>query len=290
MRIILVATNARSKSQVFVSDSLKVLSLQEALLHVDSGTLEDLFVVRSIYGTYLRSAPNASEKDNMDTLSVSAADIIRYANLTKHAQSTDTISNYTARYFASLTEKGGPFLKPVGDHKALIADVKSTFAPHATTIAQAAKAFDIDKYILGAIIVDEIARLNPFEGIIDLLGLKILGRNVSVGVAQVKIETANGLIKKGLYNPNPTDKNLPFKGALSNKNREYLYQYVIEPKYNIRFAAARIRGLINEWSKGIDISNMPEILGTLYHRSYVKPHAHPTPNPRGSQIAEEFYP
>ncbi|MCR4263557.1 MAG: hypothetical protein NUV98_02455 [Candidatus Roizmanbacteria bacterium] len=48
-------------------------------------------------------------------------------------------------------------------------------------------------------------------------------------------------------------------------------------------------GLIKGWSKYIDISGMPEILGTLYHRSYVSPHAHPKPNKRGSQISEEFY-
>lgn len=290
MKIILVATNARSKSQVFVSDSLKVLSLQEGLLQADSGTLEDIFVVRGAYGKYLRSTPNALEKDNLDTLSVSSADIIQYSNRTKHAQSTDAISNYTARYFASLIEKGGPFLKPVGDHKALIADVKIKLMLHAKIIAQAAKEFDIDPQLLGAILIDEIARFDPFEDILEFLGLKILGRNVSVGVAQVKLETANDLIKKGLYNPNPDDKKLPFVGTLSNNNREYLYQYVIKPKHNIRFAAAFIRGLINEWSKEIDIFNMPEILGTLYHRSYVKPHAHPTPNPRGGQIAEEFYP
>lgn len=290
MRIILVATNARSKSQVFVSDSLKVLSLQEALLHADSGTLEDLFVVRGTYGKYLRSTPNASGKDNLDTLSVSAADIIQYANRTKHAQSTDTISNYTARYFASLTEKGGPFLKPVGDHKALIADVKNKLIPHAKIIAQAAKEFDIDPHLLGAILIDEIARLDPFEDILEFLGLKILGRNVSVGVAQVKLETANGLIKKGLYNPNPDDKKLPFAGTLSNKNREYLYRYVIEPKHNIRFAAAYIQSIIEVWSAHIDLAELPEIIATLYSKGYGDPKPNPTASERGAQIMKEFYP
>lgn len=290
MKIILVATNACSKSQVFVSDSLKALSLQEAFLHADSGTLEDLFIVRGIYGKYLRSAPNALEKDNLDSISVSAIDIIRYANQTKHAQSTDAISNYTARYFASLAEEEGPFLKPVGDHKALIADVKSIFIPHATIIAQAAKEFDIDKYLLGAILIDEIARMNPFEDILELLGLTIIGRNVSVGVAQVKLETANSMIKKGLYHPNPDDKKLPFTGTLSNKDREHLYQYVIEPKYNIRFAAAFIRSVIDVWAKHIDLRERPEIIATLYSKGYGDPKPNPAASERGMQIIKEFYP
>lgn len=289
MKIILVATNAHGKSHVFVSDSLKSLSLQEAFLYVDSGTLENLFLVRGIYGKYIRSAPNALEKDNLDNISVSAADIIRYANQTKHAQSTDAISNYTARYFASLAEEGGPFLKPVGDHKALIVDVKSTFIPHATIIAQAAKEFNIDKYLLGAILIDEIARMDPFEDILEFLGLKIIGRNVSVGVAQVKLETANSMIKKNLYRPNTDDKRLPFTGTLSNKDREHLYQYVIEPKHNIRFAAAYIRDLINVWEKKIDLSKRPEIVATLYAMGYGMPKVDPKANKRGEQITTEFY-
>lgn len=290
MKITLVVTNARSKSQVFVSDSLKVLSLQEAFLHADSGTLEDFFVVRGSYGKYLRSAPNALEKDNLDNVSVSAADIIRYANQTKHAQSTDAISNYTARYFASLTEEGGPFLKPVGDHKALIADVKSALISQATIIAQAAKEFDIDKYLLGAILIDEIARMDPFEDIIEFLGLTIIGRNVSVGVAQVKLETANSMIKKDLYHPNQDDKKLPFMGTLSNKDREHLYQYVIEPKHNIRFAAAFIRSVIDVWAKHTDMREQPEIIATLYSKGYGDPKPNPVASERGTQIIKEFYP
>lgn len=154
----------------------------------------------------------------------------------------------------------------------------------------AAKEFDIDPYLLGAILIDENVRMSPFEEIQDKFLLQLLGRNVSVGVAQVRLETANGLIKNELYNPNPDDAKLPFSGNLRKADREYLYEYVVQPKHNIRFATARIRGLIKEWSKYIDISGMPEILGTLYHRSYVVPHAHPDPNDRGTQIADEFYP
>lgn len=289
MNIILVITNARRRNLVFISDSLKALSLQETIRAVSSGIMKNLFVARGKYRTYVRSIPNTSKKDNLDARSVSVADIIEHAQSIKHTQSTSPIGTYTTRYVASFKGKDGPLLKPVGEHTVRIVDVKNAFVPHAGIIMQAAKEFDIDPYLLGAILIDEIARMAPFENIIDFLGLHILRRNVSVGLAQVKLETANGLIKKGLYHPNPDDKKLPFTGTLSNKNRERLYRYVIEPKHNIRFAAARIRGLINEWSQERDISDIPEVLGTLYHRSYVKPHTNPTPNDRGKQIAKEFY-
>lgn len=289
MNIILVIASARRRNVVFISDSLKALSLQETIREVSSGMIENLFVVRGKYRTYVRSVPNTSNKDNLDARSVSVADIIEHAQSIRRTQNTSPIGTFTARYAASFKGKGGPLLKPTGEHNVRIVDVKNTLIPHTQIIMQAAKEFNIDPYLLGAILIDEIARMAPFEHIVDFLGLHMLRRNVSVGLAQVKLETANGLIKKGLYHPNPDDKKLPFTGTLSNKNREHLYKYVIKPKHNIRFAAARIRDLINEWSQERDISGMPEVLGTLYHRSYVNPHANPMPNDRGKQIAKEFY-
>jgi len=47
--------------------------------------------------------------------------------------------------------------------------------------------FKIDRYILGAILIDEIAHLTPFEPIVEKVGADIIGRNTSVGVAQIKI-------------------------------------------------------------------------------------------------------
>lgn len=288
VKIILVATDTSCKSVLFVSDSGQVFSFEDIKRSIQSGALEDMYIVNGERGEYIRSSPNDTSKDNLDSLSISGRDIVALTQRTRHAVSTPPISNYLERYLASLDE-GKPFIIPIGQNKVLIADVKEKFTPHNSLITTAAKEFAVDKYLLGALIVDEIARRHPFEEIIDLLGLKILGRNVSVGVAQVKLETANGLIKKGLYNPNPDDKKLPFAGTLSNKNREYLYQYVVEPKHNIRFAAAYIRDLINVWAKKIDLSKHPEIVATLYAIGYGVPKIDPKSNERGEQIATEFY-
>lgn len=287
MKIILVATDSGAKNLVFVSDTLQVYSLEEVFRLIHSGKI-DVHIAQGQYGNYVRSAPNATEKDNLDAISVSGRDIISYAQAS-HSVSTPQITSYLERYLASIKE-GQPFLKPFGHrYKVLAADVKSKLKPHASLINTIAKEFSVDKYLLGAIIIDEIARLLPFEEIMNLLGGKIVGLNVSIGIAQVKIDTANQLIKKDLYNPNPADKKLPIYGTLSNIDRRYLYEYLIQPKHNIRFAAARMRNLIDEWMKFVDLSQRPEIVATLYHRTYVPPRSKPEPNERGLQISTEFY-
>ena len=290
MKIILVVTDQKGKNIGFVSDDTRAYSLEETFRLIKSGKL-DARIVKGSSGNYVRSMSNTDGKDNFDYISVSGRDIISYVQETSHSVSTPPITHYLERYLASLKE-GQAFIIPFGKNKflkVLTVDVKDKIVPHAPIIAAAAKEFDIDQYLLGAIIIDELARLLPFEEIVNQLGAQIVGMNVSIGVAQVKIDTANQLIKKGLYNPNPADKKLPFKGVLSNKDRIHLYEYLIQPKHNIRFAAARMRDLIDEWSKAIDISEKPEIIATLYPRIYKPPHTNPESSERGNQIATEFY-
>lgn len=289
MKVILVVTNPEGKNLVFASDSLEILSLQDMLHEVDSRAVKNLFVVESPFGKYIRSVPNTSEKDNLDRLSVSAADIIAYANRTRHFQSTDAVSLYVAQYIASFIDQGKPFIETVDGDKALVADVKDKITVHGNLIIQVANEYNIDPYLLGAIIIDEVVRLAPFEEILDLFLLDLIGRNVTVGIAQVRLETANNVIKKGLYNPNPKDKKLPFFGNLTKRDRQHLFTYVVQSKYNVHFSAAYIRSIINFWASKLDISNRPEILATLYGQGYGNPKTNPIPSKRGSQIANEFY-
>ena len=160
--------------------------------------------------------------------------------------------------------------------------------PHRDLVFEAAKKFNVDSYLLGAIIIDEIARFAPIEMITDPLGGYFIGVNTSVGIAQVKIDTARGLIKDGYYNPNPDDGKLS-PANIGKVSRSHLYQYVKESRHSIFFAAARMRALIDEWKKFVDLSRKPEIITTLYHLPHIIPHANPQSNDRGLQIAREFY-
>ena len=147
----------------------------------------------------------------------------------------------------------------------------------------------MDPYLLVAIIIDEIARFAPIEPITDPLAGYFIGVNTSIGLAQVETDTAQDLIKRGYYNPNPDDDELPQENILK-VSRRHLYQYLKDPKHSIFFAAARMRALTDEWKKFIDISKRPEIIATLYHLPRRLPHADPQPNARGLQIINEFYP
>lgn len=152
-----------------------------------------------------------------------------------------------------------------------------------------AKEEKIDPSTLGAIIIDEVARTNPWEEALDKLGAAFVGINTSAGIAQVTIETARKLIQKEYYNPNPSDKKLSKENVVKT-SRAYLYDYVILPRHSTYFAAARIRQTIDYWAHEIDLSHRPEILGTLYSQGLGDPKSNPGASDRGLQIAQEFYP
>lgn len=56
---------------------------------------------------------------------------------------------------------------------------------------------------------------------------------------------------------------------------------------NIRYVAAYLRYWIDEWSDVLDISNMPDILATLFNVGvHAKaPNSHPTANNFGKSVA-----
>jgi len=287
MKILFVITNTKRKSIAFITDTFDTFSINEAIKAVENRLFESMYLVSGTVGTYIRSNPDANTKNNIDTLSITGPQLIKIAQ--GIIMPTLVIQTYVIRYLASIANTKS-FIEPVGSFRIPTEVVRRVFESHSNTIKKAAQKFKIDQHILGAILIDEIARLFPFEPIIEKIGADIVGANTSVGVAQMKIETANDLIKKELYNPRPSDKKIPFSGNLSNADRRHLYQYVVQPKHSIRFAAAFIRYVIDFWSPYIDLAHRPEIIGTLYHQGYGKPHAHPKSNARGNQIAEEFYP
>lgn len=287
MKISLVITNTKRKSIAFVADTFETLSIDEVIKAVKSEFFENVYLVSGTMGTYIRSVPDKKTDNNIDAISITGPKLIALAQ--GIIVPTLALQTYVVRYLISIATTKS-FIEPIKSFQIPTEVVRRVFGSHSSIIKKAAKEFNIDQYILGAILIDEIARLVPFEPIVEKIGVEIVGKNTSIGVAQVKIETANDLIKRGVYNPNPSDKKLPFSGNLSNKNRRHLYQYVVQPEHSIRFAAAFIRHVIDFWSEYIDLSNRSEIIGTLYHKGYGEPKANPRSNERGQQIADEFYP
>lgn len=286
MKIVLVATDSGGKNLVFVSDILEVYSLSEALRLVHNGELEDVYPVRGSAGLYLRTKPTVPKKEHLDHLSISSYKLFAAPDNLDHALAMPVFDTYWPIYKRALIEAGGPFIA-IKEHTVITKkQARDRLIPHKDLIFVAAKKFDVDPYLLGAIIIDEVARFAPFEIMTDPLGGLFLGANTSVGIAQVEIDTAHDLIVRGYYHPNPRDSRLSPKNV-QNISRQELYPYV--KKHSIAFAAARMRALTDEWKRFVDLSKGPEIIATLYHLERRKPHAHPRPNERGLQITQEFY-
>ncbi|MBI2591286.1 MAG: DUF1402 family protein [Candidatus Brennerbacteria bacterium] len=289
MKLILTITDSDRKNLFFVTDNLSVISLFEALDQANKNNIENTYVVQRKTGSYLRTKPSVLKKDELESISISAPSLFSAIGSTYNTDFPAIIRRYVDMCI-DIERDNIQYIKikPVGSYAVSIKNIKEKLLSNKKHISDSANYFNIDPYLLSAILIDEIARLDFFENIIDTIGASLVGRNMSVGVAQIKLQTANDLIKKGIYNPNTKDKKLPFS-KLDNEARRYLYQYVKDPKYNIFFAGAFVRYVIGFWSKYIDLSKYPEIIATLYHQGYGKPHVAPNPDDRGKQIANEFY-
>ena len=281
MKIILVVTDSRKKNLIFVTNKFQTLSLDEAINLAKDNKIEGVHVVGRSSSTYLRTDKRVPKSWELESLSIPG-----YL-LTSSPINIPAVNDFLKLYHESL-RKDMNLLRLENGQLAPVEQVKVKLASHRNSIFDAAKKFDIDPYLIGSILIDEIARFIPYENIYEKLKGDVVGFNASVGVGQVKIDTAYGLIKAGYYNPNPNDSKLSFK-RLNQGTRRYLYNYLTDPKHNIFFVAAKIRQLIDEWQKFIDLKKKPEIIATLYSRSYKAPHSDPKPNDRGLQIVEEFY-
>src|SRR3989344_1567551 len=287
MHITLVVTDTKRKNLFFVTEDRVAYPLVEAVRLAQKGELPGVYAVQGKGGSFLRTKPPVPKDQELECLSISAPELFSFIQGTGHAKSTRALDRYLETYLSVL--EGGPRITPIGNPKVLKEEIKKRLIPHGAHILSAATQFDINPYLLGAILIDEIARALPFEPVLDAISIHILGRNTSARVAQVKTDTANDLIKKNVYNPNPRDIRLPFE-RMTNTARAHLYTYIVQPKHSIFFAAAFIRFVIDFWSSHSDLSNRPEIIGTLYHQGYGEPKRSPQSNARGEQVANQLFP
>ena len=293
MKIILVVTDAKGKNLVFSTNVLRVYSLDESIKLAKEGKLESVHAVKTSQGSYLRTNPNEVGEDNLDSLSISANHLYLslddFTCLLSGKKKFKACKNHLELHFGMIEERGEHVIY-VEEHPLITREqVMKKLAPHRKLIIAAAKQFSIDPYTLGAIIIDEIARANPWEEALDRLGAVFVGSNASVGIAQVTMDTAINVIRAGYYNPNPDDKKISPE-RIAKTSMAYLYAYVIQPRHNIRFAAARVRQTIDYWAHKTDLTDRPGILGTLYSQGLGDPRPNPGASDRGLQIAREFYP
>lgn len=290
MDIKLVITNTVKKGVLFASNEFKLLTLEETILNAERGDILGLSVVLSKYGKYLRAFPNRAESDNLDEKSVTISKLFKYLDGARKFSGADLISNYIKHYQSWVEESGKSFLVSVDGDIEFTDNVRNLIRLHKDLFKEVGKEFNIDPCLLAAIVIDEKVRLTAFESLGDDMVVDLIGINTSVGMAQLKIDTANSLIISKYYNPSYQDKKLPIpQGEMINLKRAYLFKYVVQPKHNIRFEAARIKSIIDHWSNFLDLTTRPEIIATLYSIGKGTPKTDPVASDRGLQIVGEFY-
>ena len=239
---------------------------------------------------YLRTSRNVHQKMQLEALALSSSQLFAFANGAGFTVSHSAFNHYLRlRELALKRRETRPYIY-IGNIAHLSkGTAKRRLKEHKAFILAAAKKFEVDPYLLAAIIIDELARFGIWEPITDPLFSHFIGTDASAGIAQIKMETARGLIVDGYYNPNPNDPELSLKNV-KKTSRKKLYEYIKQPKHSIFFAAAHMRALIDRWEKFVDLSKRPEIIATLYSIGRGRtPHGNPQQSKRGSQIAGEFY-
>lgn len=178
-------------------------------------------------------------------------------------------------------------------------NVKQLLTENKDLIYSSAVFFNVQPRLIAAIIYAErTLNVNWMEGQLDLLLAKA-GYSSSIGIGQIKIHTAEWIEKK-LHDP--TSKYYlgdVYRSYLSkSKSRDELIIRLEYPKWNIEYLAAYIAMFCHRWlNDGFDISNRPDIIGTLYSlgpyrvsdSSERKPHGNPKSNHFGEETAKVYY-
>ena len=281
MRIILSVEDRRGRNSYFVGDDGKTYSIVEAIALARSGQIADVRVATRGGTPYLRSSRKRNTQFTLQEITVAEAPLLRATTNTSKLISQQAYRPYWAwyqKYLESQAKNGVVRIAVDGHYFSTDAHVREKLTPLKEHIVDAAKKSNVDSYLLGGILIDEIVRLAPFEDITDTFDLKS-------GVSK----TFKDLIKSGYFNPNPEDQLLSAPD-ISGVPPSVLFAYILEPKNNTFFAAARIRELIDSWKSEAGIDLTPEIIATLYSLKYKKPHSSPVANTRGLQIVNEFVP
>lgn len=156
---------------------------------------------------------------------------------------------------------------------------------YAPIIKAAAKEFDVDSVLVGAMIYQEQStNVNFIDTLADTIG-GIIGLNTSVGIGQVRVNTARALEER--Y------PQLVPEVVFSSDDNFARVERLKDPFLNIRYVAAKVHFDMAHWrNAGIDISEKPEILGTLYNTQDVAqpitPHANPEANEFGKGVGENY--
>ena len=97
VKIILIATDTKKKSLVFVDENLKVYSLQEAILATQNNLFKNIYTVNRSGNIYLRSTRNTPVLEKLDKISISYYQLFYSFNDINKILSIPAFKNYDCR-------------------------------------------------------------------------------------------------------------------------------------------------------------------------------------------------
>jgi len=270
-KIILVISNSKGKNIRFITNDFICLTIDIVIDHVKSGLLKGLHIVNSAKGTFVRSNPNRSSKDNLDSLSVSENSFAKRHKDPYYKDKVMLAYLKTRAKALELIYRPNELIYLGGLARGTKKDIFERFRPLKKVIKSASSKHNINPVLLTAILVDELVRLG-LDDLFDVLGY--FGMNTSIGLAQVRLSTAKDMIKKGYYNHSNKD--------ISDQE---LYDLLNNDKHAVEFAASYIHWVYdyrNQRKMKVNDNNMAT--------SYSSGQTETSVTPRGKSIINELYP
>ena len=265
-----LSINATVDKRFFDSDDIKIIVNGKIKKNIKGGKYKFWYLAGGLFGLlkWIKKGASQMEEANFNEF----LDIgVHYIEFWRDRMPTLHKVGLSLRYTETKAEKRATNL------------IKN----YAPAIKDVAREFKVDPVIVASVIYQEQAtNVNFIDKLTDYIG-GLLGINTSIGIGQVRIDTAKAL-EKYYPNLNPFYKERGF--ANSNIVR---VERLKDPLTNIRYVAAKIKFSQAGWAQaGFDIQNKPEILGTLYNIEDVfipvKPHASPKANDFGKGVKNNY--
>jgi len=194
MKINLVIEDKKGKNLLFITDTNQALTLDEAIVATRNKTLENTHVVNEGTGIgFIRSNPNETGEDNLDALTLSFHQLEELLKDYAIATTFPALQEYEKGRQENIKKEGTPIYID-GDAKKTKEQVFMHIEKYKSEILEASNKQNIDPKILTAILIDEYLRMGPNDWF-DWRAK--LGINTSVGIAQIKVETARNIIQFG---------------------------------------------------------------------------------------------
>ena len=161
---------------------------------------------------------------------------------------------------------------------------KKIIKDNIASIIEAGQEFSVDPVtIAGCIYSEQVLNVDWKDYFFDYPCYFL---DTSIGVGQVKVSTAIILEDLGYI-----EKTEPVSNLTNMVSRKQLIAgKLLNDKANIRYVAAYLSAWQDVWESTIDISDKPEILGTLYNLGTRarKPNKNPSPNAFGSYLKTKY--